>query len=463
MTVRPGIPAVALALALLGCGGGGDPSQAGASSGGPSVQPAGPGPGPVDPPNDAGPGGDSGAPDPASCLRSAQARTAPIALWDAFLKDVAPLSGAARAARVDKLLADVAAQGGAPLEDPKGDRVVFLARGASSTGSWKVVGGFVGWDKAKALALAMLPDTDLYSVEAKIPRGTSHEYKLLVSPDDGGFREDPLAKNVAWDGIDRGFGVKGELNAIVHPQDIPKDKGRLVSLGKVHATKLANDRDVWVYFPARYDDGKCEKLPSIVFHDGMESLTRGGFATVADALYAKRPELSAVLAFAGLPNQDVRMAEYSFGMSDSKGLEYVDFVTEELWPRLAKENRLCGKQGARGISGASLGGLISTFAAFEKPASWGWVGAQSSSYFWNDDAMLKRVQQSPKIPVRFYLDSGCPDDNCDVTDQMDAIMTQKGYDHVRIKEMNAEHDWSFWRGRLDELLTHFRENQSVCD
>ena len=111
----------------------------------------------------------------------------------------------------------------------------------------------------------------------------------------------------------------------------------------------------------------------------------------------------------------------------------------------------------------ALGGLISTFAAFEKPASWGWVGAQSSSYFWNGNAMITRVQQSPKIPVRFYLDSGCPDDNCDVTDQMDTVMTQKGYDHVRIKELNAEHDWSFWRGRLGGLLTHFRENQTVCD
>ena len=463
MTVRPRILGVAAAIALFGCGSGGDPSQAGPENGGPSVQPAGPGPGPVDPGADGGAGPDAATPDPAKCLRSTQAKTAPIALWDAFLADVAGLTGAARAARVDKLLADVAAQGGTPLEDPKGDRVVFLARGASPTGSWKAIGGFVGWDKSKAVPLAMLPDTDLFSAETKIPRGTSHAYKLLVSADDGGFREDPLAKNVEWDGIDRGFGVKGEVNAIVHPQDLPKEKGRLVALGKVHATALANDRDVWVYFPARYDDGKCEKLPSIVFHDGMESLTRGGFATVADALYAKRPELSAVLAFVGLPNQDVRMAEYSFGESDSKGVEYVAFVTDELWPRLAKESRLCGKQGARGISGASLGGLISTFAAFEKPASWGWVGAQSSSYFWNGNAMITRVQQSPKIPVRFYLDSGCPDDNCDVTDQMDTVMTQKGYDHVRIKELNAEHDWSFWRGRLGGLLTHFRESQTVCD
>lgn len=462
MDVRPLLPAAIFAVAAAAaCGGGGDAAPEGAGPTPGVVEPAGPGPGPARPGTDGGADADAG--DKPVCTRAAQAKTAPVALWDTFVKDVAALSGAARVARVDELLADVAREGGTPLEDPSGDRVVFLARGASPSGTWKVAGGFVDWDKAKALVMQGLPDTDLFSVEAKIPRGASHEYKLLASDDDGGFVPDPLAKNVAWDGIDRGFGVAGQFNAVVHPQSIAKERGRLVALGKTHAQKLGNDRDVWLYFPARYDDDTCAKLPSIVFHDGLESLTRGGFARVADTLYAQRPELSAVIAFVGLPNQEVRMQEYSFGMGDSKGLEYVDFVTEELWPRLAKESRLCGKAGARGISGASLGGLISTFAAFEKPSAWGWVGAQSPSYFWNGDAMLTRAEQTAKIPVRFYLDSGCPGDNCAETDEMDAIMTQKGYDHVRIKQNGAEHDWPFWRDRLPGLLTHFREGQTVCD
>lgn len=157
------------------------------------------------------------------------------------------------------------------------------------------------------------------------------------------------------------------------------------------------------------------------------------------------------------------MQEYSFGMSDSKGTEYVDFLAADLLPRLAKEDRLCGKAEARGIAGASLGGLISTFAAFEKPTTWGWVGAQSSSYFWDDNAMITRVESSPKIPVRFYLDSGCPDDNCDVTDEMASVMTTKGYDLVRVKVNGAQHDWSYWRDRLPGMLTHFRDKQTVCD
>lgn len=458
---RPVERAFLAACFLVACGT--TEAETPASAPGEPAAPAPATPGTVDP-GAAPDGGPKPTPEPApDCSRKAQAKTAPVALWDTFTKDAAALNGAALSARVDKLLADVAAQGGAPLEDPAGDRVVFLARGTSPSGTWKAIGGFVDWDKARAVTLAQVNGTDLYAGEAKVARGKSHDYKLLVSADDSGFREDPLARNVRWDGIDRGFGKKGEFNAVIHPQDLPSAQGRLVSLGKVHATKLANDRDVWVYFPPRYDDGKCEKLPSVVFHDGMESLTRGGFAVAADALYAQSPELSAVLAFVGLPTQEVRMQEYSFGMSDSKGVQYVDFLAEELLPKLAKENRLCSKAGAKGISGASLGGLISTFAAFEEPTTWGWVGAQSSSYFWNDDAMLKRVESTPKIDVRFYLDSGCPGDNCVVTDEMDEIMTTKGYDHVRIKEDGAKHEWSFWNARLAGMLTHFRDKQTVCD
>lgn len=455
--------AVFLAASVLAAAcGSTEASEPGRAGDAPAV-PEPPLPGTVDP--DPGPDPDpTPTPDPKpDCSRKAQAKTAPIALWDTFQKDAASLNGAALGARVDKLIADVAAQGGAPLEDPAGDRVVFLARGSSPSGTWKAIGGFIDWDTARAVTLAQVNGTDLYAGETKVARGKSHEYKLLVTNDDAGYRQDPLARNVQWDGINRGFGKAGEFNGIVHPQDLPTDKGRLVSLGKVHAAILDNDRDVWVYFPARYDDDKCEKLPSVIFHDGMESLTRGAFAQAADTLYAQKPELSAVLAFVGLPTQEVRMQEYSFGMSDSKGVQYVDFLAAELLPKLAKDNRLCSKAGAKGISGASLGGLISTFAAFEEPTTWGWVGAQSSSYFWNDDAMLKRVETTPKIDVRFYLDSGCPDDNCVVTDEMAAIMTAKGYDHVRIKVDGAQHDWEFWNERLSGMLTHFRENKTVCD
>ncbi len=387
-----------------------------------------------------------------SCKRHAVAHSAPITLLDTF----AALPVAERAAAIPRFLAEVARAGGTPFEDARSGRVVFLARGP---GPWEARGSFSGWDSG--VRLYPFDGTDLWVGETTIPSGKSFAYKLVSG---SRYVEDPNARNVAWDGIDRGFAVRGEMNAIGHAGDAPADKGRLVALGMQHASKLGDDREVWVHYPAAYDGETCRKLPSIVIHDGLESLTRGGFAEKADALYAAHPELAAVLVFVGLPSAEVRMAQYTVLSSGARGADYVDFLASDLWPTVTKEARLCSAASARGISGASLGGLVSTYAAFERPDQWGWIGAQSASYFWSVNAMIDRVATaSPRPPLRIYLDSGCPEDNCGPTDQMDALLTEKGYDHVRIKEEGGQHDWPYWRDRLPGLLTHFRAGQTACD
>lgn len=459
--VRCLILPAAVGLASLVAAACGDDGPAPPAMGSPAPPvPSSPGGAPGEGPPDAG--GDGAPTSPSSCARAVVAKTAPVGLYDAFVAEVAGLAGAARTARVEELLAEVRAQGGTPLEDPASGRVVFLARGgASSPGpAWKVAGSFSGWEAAKGVTLTPVAGTDLWAGEATIPRGTSFEYKLVTGDT---FVEDPLAKNVVWDGIDRGFGKRGELNAVGHPADLPGTRGRMIALGKVHAQKLGDDRDVWIHYPAAYDEVSCKKLPSVVFHDGLESLTRGGFAKKADELYATRPDLAAVLVFVGLPSQDVRMEQYTIVSQGAKGADYVDFLLDDLWPVVTKEARVCKKPAARGVSGASLGGLISTYAGFEHPDQLGWIGAQSASYFWADEAMITRAESEAKKPLRIYLDSGCPDDNCDVTDRLAGVLAAKGYDHVRIKEQGAEHDWSYWRDRLPGMLTHFRDGQTACD
>ncbi len=410
---------------------------------------------------DAGPAADAGAdarPGPV-CTLAAQARTAPTSLYDDFRADLATLQPQAVPARVDQLVADVKAQGGTPLEEA-GDRLVFLVRGAPPMGPWSVAGTFTGW-KDNAQPMTQVPGTDLYVLDATVARGRSHEYKLLSGTSDAGFTEDPLAQNVVWDGIDH-QGV-GQFNAVAHPGDGDTSKGRIVRMSGVHATELGDTRDVFVYLPPRYDDGSCAPLPHLVFHDGNESLTRVSFAQVADATYAKTPAASAVLAFVALPSQGVRIDEYTFGTQTALGDAYGDFLLGDLEPALAARFRLCATPGATGLAGASLGGLISTYLAFQKPAHWGYVGAQSASYFWDNDAMITRAGQPPHVAVRFYLDTGCPDDNCDVVRSMNDTLSKQGYDVEYVEAANAQHDWPFWAERLPELLLRFRQGKTGCN
>jgi len=387
------------------------------------------------------------------CTRASQATTAPASIYDALVADLATLADGQKPARVAQFVADVDAQGGTPLED-FGDRLVFVVRGAPPMGPWSVAGSFTGW-KANPQPMTQLPGTDLWVLDAHVARGTAHPYKLLSGTTDDGFAEDPLAHHVVWDGIDRG--TVGQFNAVAHPGDGDGSKGRIEVHHGVRATKLGDARDVFVYLPSRYDDGSCDALPHIAFHDGNESLTRGDFAAVADATYATSPDASAVLAFVALPSQDVRMDEYTFGTQGALGDDYGEFLVDDLEPLLAKDYRLCATPASRGLAGASLGGLISTYLAFQRPDVWGYVGSQSGSYFWNNDALITRASQDPTVALHFYLDTGCPDenDNCSVVEAMNQALSQKGYGVVYVESNGAQHDWPFWAARLPKLLTSF--------
>lgn len=388
------------------------------------------------------------------CTRAAQAKTAPASLYDALLADLKTLSSSQVSAREDQLIADVTAQGGTPLEDAA-DRLVFVVRGAPPQGPWSVAGTFTDW-KSNPQPMTLVPGTtDLYVLDAHVARGVAHQYKLLSGTDDTGFTEDLLARNVVWDGINHD--APGFFNAIAHASDGDASKGRIVRHHGVHATKLGDDRDVFVYLPPKYDDGSCAAVPQIVFHDGNESLTRGDFAGVADTTYASNASSEAALVFVALSDQNVRTNEYTFGTTGALGDDYGDFLVNDLEPMITQTYRVCGKAGSRGIAGASLGGLISTYLAFQRPDVWGFVGAQSASYFWDNNAMITRAGQDPVVPVRFYLDTGCPDgnDNCTVVQQVRDALKAKSYDVTYVEDDTAQHDWPYWAERLPQLLTDF--------
>ncbi|MDF2695923.1 MAG: hypothetical protein K0S65_4306, partial [Labilithrix sp.] len=167
--MRGGLSSVFLVF-LLGCGtdGAGTPS----SSAPPTTKSSPPVGGD---PGAGGPLADASAP-PASCARSLVSKAAPASLFDAFVAEVGALDGPARMARVEAFLADVAAQGGAPLEDAASGRVVFLARGAPS-GTFRASGSFSDWSPQGGVALAPVAGTDLWAGETTVAQ--SFEYKLV--------------------------------------------------------------------------------------------------------------------------------------------------------------------------------------------------------------------------------------------------------------------------------------------
>ena len=61
---------------------------------------------------------------------------------------------------------------------------------------------------------------------------------------------------------------------------------------------------------------------------------------------------------------------------------------------------------ATGIFGSSMGGLISLYAFFRAPETFGFVGAMSPSLWFGDRAIIDYIERDGTPPGRLYVDAG---------------------------------------------------------
>jgi enterochelin esterase-like enzyme len=186
--------------------------------------------------------------------------------------------------------------------------------------------------------------------------------------------------------------------------------------------------------------------------DGNEMLTRAGMQAVADAAIAAGRALPVAIAYVALPSQNVRTDEYTYGSATANGDRYVAMLADEIVPVIESYVRIAQMPENRGLAGTSLGGLISFYGVWTRNDVFRLVGAQSPSLWWANDDMVARVENGPILSARVYLDSGSPGDNSTVTQAMADALQSRGYDHLHIVESGAQHEWSYWAGRFDELL-----------
>jgi enterochelin esterase family protein len=429
---------------------------------------------------DAGPVEESWA-----CQRSKVVHGAPLSLLAELQLEMArATTPEGRTAAIDRFVAAVEAQGGTPLVNDAlaRPRAAFFVRGPQGRGA-SVAGEFNGWS-ATATPLAQVRDTDLYLAEVDLPRTGPQAYKLVIG---GSFVSDPLARHVAWDRINNN--TVGNFASLAYPELQDRTKGRITAWYGVPATRLGDRRDVFVYTPAIYDGSECPRLPVMYFHDGNESITRHSFVDAADEHYRLRPQDSAVLVFVALPNQDVRLAQYTFppardpNWPTPRGDDYLAFLKDDLMPRVQSSFRVLTGRDYTGVAGASLGGLISVYAGFQMPGTFGFVGCQSGSLFWPHDgqvdrndgnAMVVRAAEGPMVSLRFYVDHGSPTagctrddepggDDCQSSLQFVQALRGRGYSVAHVNQPGAQHDWSFWKQRLPKMLCFFRNaDPAVC-
>jgi enterochelin esterase family protein len=298
----------------------------------------------------------------------------------------------------------------------------------------QIAGDFTGW---KPRAMKVKEQTCFVFAEtARV------EYKLIV---DGKWITDPLNPNK----IDNGVG--GENSYFTMPDYKPTewDKGSAIS-GKLESldipSKVFNDsRKVQVYVPQV--QGNVQQslkvanpiYPVMYVLDGSDYIKRAKAIEIQENLVEAGKVRPFIMVF--LDSKD-RNKEY--WASD----DYAKYLATEVVPAVDKRYRTYPYPEFRGVMGASLGGVTSVWTAIKYPDVFGRVGGQSSSFWIDDERVVKELGKLDflKTKLKFYLDDGKLEGIAD-SEKAVEILRHKHYDVVYY-ESETGHNWTAWRDRL---------------
>ena len=307
-----------------------------------------------------------------------------------------------------------------------------------------------GWNP-HADTMTRVGQTKLFYRRETADPASRWEYKLCV---DSLWILDP------FNGLQSqgGFGANSEIRM---PQYSPPAEieyrhdihhGILDTL-RVASEVLGRRYTVFVYLPSAFGSPHT-RFPSVYVMDGGDYIGFGRMLNVLDNLIAEKRIVPVVGVFVNSyaanddTTMDMRMTDYA--MNDS----FITFLTSELRPHLLRRYHLKEQPEETAIMGVSLGGLVATYATLLRPGTFGLCAAQSPSYHWNDGAIIDLVAQTPRKPVKIYIDTGTMHDAAENTRKMRDILRAKGYLY-RYMEYPEGHNWYSWRSRIDDILMYF--------
>lgn len=244
----------------------------------------------------------------------------------------------------------------------------------------------------------------------------------------------------------------------IYPHFLSPPGGHFAPAIEFDSTRLGRRHRIRVYLPPGYEENTLKRYPVLYMQDGQNLFfPEEAFAEEwqVDRTVSLLDSMNAVDEFVvvGVHSHD-RMAEYT-----KPGYEtYGQSLAGEVKPRIDQEFRTLPGPEKTGVIGSSLGGVVSFFLAWEWPDVFGRAACLSSTFGHSDD-LLQRVLSEDKRDARFYLDSGWPEDNYEVTASMAMALASRGWvygrDFLHFAFPLAEHDERSWGLRLHLPLQLF--------
>lgn len=223
-------------------------------------------------------------------------------------------------------------------------------------------------------------------------------------------------------------------------------------------------RDIDVFLPASYRESR-RRYPVVYMQDGQNLADRHrAFAgtweleAALETLASRGVEAIVV----GIPNMgQARVREYT-PFADAKlgggdGDAYLAYLERTVKPQVDRRFRTRPERDATGVFGSSLGGLISLYAFFRAPETFGFVGAMSPSVWFANREVLTYIERDGTPPGRLYIDTGTEEGSNTLRDarQLANLLTRKGYGSDQllfVEERGARHNEADWARRLVPAL-----------
>jgi enterochelin esterase family protein len=305
--------------------------------------------------------------------------------------------------------------------------------------------------------LKRLAKTDLWYIVEELPPGSRIEYKFeIVHGPRRTWIQDPLNPRLARDPF--GANSVAEAEGYSRPEwTFPHSETREGTLQdwSVPSAVFGGDRPVVVYLPARMRPTR--RYPLLVVHDGIDFLRYAQLKTVLDNLIHRLEIPPMVVA---LTQSSDRLREY--GASPEHGR----FIVEDLVPLLERELSLIKKPEARGLLGASFGGVASLSTAWRHQGVFDRLCLLSGSFAFTDIgksergpafepvvAFMNEFRANPGRPAsKLFVSCGVYESLIYENRSLVPLLQAKGMD-VRFVEVRDGHNWENWRDRMREGLS----------
>jgi len=321
------------------------------------------------------------------------------------------------------------------------NRALFLFHGKAQHVT--LVGDWSYWQPNTSLQ--RIEHTDLFYAIVQFPPDARLQYKMIV---DGNWLNDPANYRVQAEG----FGYNSEFWMPDYHDISMLEVHHAVQHGTIERVKfesslLNSHREMFFYFPPKLKSEHEEQasllpneLPLLVIHDGGEAIRLGKFNVIMDNLISenKIPRVAAVFITPQMRNE-----EYATNN------DYIRFTVEEALPFIISQFEKRGVKISedrymRCVTGASLGGLLSTKTVLKYPEAFGSVIAQSPSYWWNKGEIFRMKEMGNAHRIHFVIQTGTI---CDAKDLASLMATRLRALTAKVDyfEHAQGHTWGNWR------------------